>query len=112
MSAFEKISKKSNTDNFSISCTFGPVAENGTGKNEKIGKDLEHGFTLEEFLAAHAKLDALNVDAKIYNLTDLLINAELPENMPKPNPAFLLTMGGVVDKVLKIHKKSARDLTN
>ena len=112
MNAFEKMSKKSNTENFSISCTFGPVAENGTGKNEKIGEDLEHGFTIEEFLAAHAKLDALDVDARIYKLSDLLMDCELPEDMPKANSAYLLVMGGVVDKVLKIHNKSAGDLTN
>ena len=109
MNAFEKMSK---TNNFSISCTFGPVAENGTGKNEKIGKDLEYGFTLQDFLAAHAKLNALDITCKIYNLKELLTDCELPEDMPEPNPAYLLVMGGVVDKVLKNNKKSAGDLTN
>ena len=56
-------------EEISISCTFGPVAENGTGKNEKIGKDLEKGFTLEEFMAAHKNLSALGVEAKIYDLS-------------------------------------------
>ena len=111
-SAFEKMAKKPAANNFSISCTFGPVAENGTGKNEKIGTDLERGFNLQEFLAAHTKLNSLGVDAKIYNLGDLLVGADLPEDMPKPNPAYILIMGGVVDKVLKIHKKTALDLTN
>ena len=105
-SAFEKMAKKPAANDFSISCTFGPVAENGTGKNEKIGTDLERGFNLQEFLAAHAKLDSLGVDAKIYNLGDLLIGVDLPEDMPKPNPAYILVMGGVVDSVLKIHKKN------
>ena len=36
-SAFEKMAKKPAANDFSIYCTFGPVAENGTGKNEKIG---------------------------------------------------------------------------
>ena len=99
-------------NNFSISCTFGPVAENGTGKNEKIGKDLEHGFTKEEFLAAQTKLVALEVDAQIIDLGCLLVDEEIPEDMPKPNPAYLLVMKGVVGKVLKIHKKTSQNLTN
>ena len=111
-SAFEKWRKNQRQMISVISCTFGPVAENGTGKNEKIGTDLERGFNLPEFLAAHAKLDSLGVDAKIYNLGDLLIGVDLPEDMPKPNPAYILIMGGVVDSVLKIHKKTALDLTN
>ena len=117
MNAFSEISKNiskkiSKINNCSISCTFGPVAENGTGKNEKIGKDLEYGFTLQEFLAAHAKLDSLGVDTKIYNLVDFLIGCDLPEDMPKANPAYLLIMRKVVDSVLNNHKKIARDLTN
>ena len=40
----------------SISCTFGPVAENGTGKNQKIGTDLEHGFTKEDLLEGKRKI--------------------------------------------------------
>ena len=51
-SAFETIAEKSAENNFSISCTFGPVAENGTGKNQKIGKDLEKGLTKEELIKA------------------------------------------------------------
>ena len=103
---------KTAPNNFSISCTFGPVAENGTGKNEKIGKDLEHGFTKEEFLAAQTKLVALEVDAQIIDLGCLLVDEEIPEDMPKPNPAYLLVMKGVVGKVLKIHKKTSQNLTN
>ena len=107
-----KITTKTAPNNFSISCTFGPVAENGTGKNEKIGKDLEHGFTKEEFLAAQTKLVALEVDAQIIDLGCLLVDEEIPEDMPKPNPAYLLVMKGVVGKVLKIHKKTSQNLTN
>ena len=108
--AFEKMNHTANE--FSISCTFGPVAENGTGKNQKIGKDLEHGFTKEELLEGEKKLNALDVKTKLFDLGDLLVGAELPKDMPKPNPAYLLVMFGVVNRVLGIHKKTARDLTN
>lgn len=110
MSAFKKLASAAN--DFSISCTFGPVAENGTGKNEKIGKDLQNGFTLEEFIEAQKKLSSLGVSTKIYDLSKLLDNCNLPENMPTPNPAYLLVMTGVVDSVLQVHEKTALDLTN
>jgi hypothetical protein len=100
------------TNNFSISCTFGPVAENGTGKNEKIGKDLEHGFTKEELEVGQKNLNVLEVETKLFNLGDLLVGEELPEDMPPINSAYLLVMKGVVGRVLKIHKKTAHDLTN
>ena len=107
MSAFKKLASAAN--DFSISCTFGPVAENGTGKNEKIGKDLQNGFTLEEFIEAQKKLSSLGVEAKIYDLSKLLQDTE---GIPKPNPAYLLVMSGIVDAVFKIHEKTALDLTN
>ena len=73
---------------------------------------MEHGFTKEEFLAAQTKLVALEVDAQIIDLGCLLVDEEIPEDMPKPNPAYLLVMKGVVGKVLKIHKKTSQNLTN
>ena len=93
----EKTAPKKKID-CSISCTFGPVAENGTGKNQKIGTDLETGFTKQELLDGKAKLKALGCTAKLYDLTKML--NELPKDVPTPNPAYLLVMFNVVDKIL------------
>ena len=60
MSAFTEISKE---NNFSISCTFGPVAENGTGQNEKIGTDLENGFSYVRRVA-QGRLDLLSKETE------------------------------------------------
>lgn len=95
---------------FSISCTFGPVAENGAGKNQKIGTDLEHGFTKEELLDAKKKLKSLGVKAKLYNLTNLLKGLKLPKDMPKPNLAYLLVAPKLIPAILAPHTEE--DLTN
>ena len=97
-------------EEISISCTFGPVAENGTGKNQKIGTDLEHGFTKEELLEGKRKIKKMGGISKLYDLNGLLKDVELPKNMPKPNPAYLLVMFGIVGKILK--PQTNKDLTN
>jgi hypothetical protein len=48
-SAFEKMAKKPAANDFSISCTFGPVAENGTGKNEKLALTWKGVLILRNF---------------------------------------------------------------